>query len=97
MGDRSVPDYVTQNADGSVDVALLRGLDVDGARVMSVHLRESTVMDEEAAAKMGGKNDFATGMALMSILSEISAEDLRKLTSKDKKRIEVGLELVFFE
>lgn len=95
--DRSVPDYIERHEDGSVTVTLIRGLEIDGARVMALRLRESTVDDEKAATKLGGKSDFETGLAMIALLAEISPKDLGQMSSKDKRRVEVGLELVFFE
>lgn len=78
-------DFLTQG-DGFVDVALSRPVEIAGAKVQVVRMREPTVGDQLAIDKIQG--DSAKEMTLFANLCELSPDDLKKLPLKDYRRLQ---------
>lgn len=81
------PDYLIDNADGTVTVKLARGVTIDGAKVMALTMREPTVGDQLAA--MPGKASRAQEeIALFANLCTIAPGDVSALKMKDYGRLQ---------
>jgi hypothetical protein len=78
-------DFITQG-DGFADVALSRGVEIAGAKVQALRMREPTVGDQLAIDKIQG--DAAKEMALFANLCELTPDDLKKLSLKDYRRLQ---------
>lgn len=74
---------------GYIDITLAGSLDVDGAKVNSVRMREPTVSDQEASSEMNG-SDAAREIAMFANLCQLSPADIRKLTLRDYKRLQTA-------
>lgn len=82
------PDYLKPAADGSfIDITLLRGIDVDGAKVTALRMREPTVADQETAVSMEGSN-ATMEIIYLANLCEITPDQIRKLSVRDFKRMQ---------
>lgn len=81
------PDYLTQNADGSVTVTLSKPLDMDGAKVAVLKLREPTVDDLLRSSASGG-TDAEREVSQIADLAEVTPADIRKLSVRDYQRIQ---------
>lgn len=86
--------HIKENDDGSVTVTLIKGIDVDGAKVKTLTLREPTVADQLAAQSAPGGNAGAE-VALIANLSQMTPDDIKKLTLRDYSRAQDAL--VFFQ
>lgn len=80
-------DWLKQNDDGSVDVTLRKPLDIFGAKVGFLRMREPTVDDQIAASAIKG-SDAEKEVALISNLCSIVPSDLRTLTLRDYRRVQ---------
>lgn len=84
MADR---DYLQVNPDGSVTVKLARGLEIAGAKVLALTMREPTVGDQLAA--MPGKSSAAQEeINLFANLCTITPADVSALKMKDYGRLQ---------
>lgn len=72
---------------GFVDVALSRALDIDGAKVSSLRMREPTVGDQLAADQYAG-GDAAKEIFTIANLCQVTPDDLKKLTLRDYKKLQ---------
>lgn len=82
------PDFLTAG-DGFVDVALTRPLNIDGANVTKLRMREPTVADQLAADEFKG-TDAAREIFTMANLCQVSPDDLKKLSLKNYKRLQTA-------
>lgn len=76
-----------ENSAGFVDVELTRPLDIDGAQVKKLRLREPTVGDQLAADEYKG-GDAAKELFTMANLCQVTPDDLKKLTLRDYKKLQ---------
>lgn len=74
---------------GFVDVELSRPLEIDGAQVKKLRLREPTVADQLASEELKG-SDSAKEIAMLSNLCEIAPDDIKRLTLKDYKKLQAA-------
>lgn len=86
--------HIKENADGTVTVTLRKGIDVDGASVKALTMREPIVADQIAAQSAPGGNAGAE-VALIANLSQMTPDDIKKLTLHDYGRAQDAL--VFFQ
>lgn len=84
------PDYITENADGSMTVTLLRGAEISGAFIKVLTLREPTVADQVAAQK-SNKNAADAEVALIANLAQIAPAEVQALKLRDYKRLQEAL------
>jgi Phage tail assembly chaperone proteins, E, or 41 or 14 len=78
---------MTANTSGFVDVELSRPLEIDGASVTKLRLREPTVADQLAADEFKG-GEAAKEIFTMANLCQVSPDDLKKLTLRDYKKLQ---------
>lgn len=79
------PDYLVENADGSLTVKLARGATINGAKVMHLTMREPTVNDQMVAKKA---SIAETEVGLFANLCEVSPADIGALKMKDYGRLQ---------
>lgn len=82
-------EWLKQNDDGSVDIALSRPADIAGTKTSVVRMREPTVADQEVASEMSG-TDAAREIAVLANLCGLAPDDIRKLPLRDYKRMQVA-------
>lgn len=80
-------DWLKENADGSVDVTLRKPLEMAGAKVGFLRMREPTVDDQIAASAIKG-SDAEKEIALISNLCSVAPSDLRTMTLRDYRRVQ---------
>lgn len=81
-------DWLTVNdTEGYADVTLSRGLDVDGAKVTVLRMREPTVADQEVSSVMKG-TDAQREISQFASLCGLAPDDIRKLPLRDYKRLQ---------
>jgi phage FluMu protein gp41 len=83
-------DYIKTNADGSVTVTLAAGIDISGARVKVVTMREPTVADQIAAQEIKG-TAAAQEVALIANLAQITPDEVKGMTLRDYRRVQEAL------
>lgn len=83
------PEWMKQNADGSVDITLSRPADIGGAKTSAVRMREPTVGDQEVASAMEG-TDAAREISVFANLCQLAPDDIRKLPLRDYKRLQTA-------
>ena len=74
-------------AAGYVDVELSRPMEIDGAKVTALRMREPTVADQLASEEMKG-GEAAKEIAMLANLCEVSPDDIKRLTLKDYKKVQ---------
>jgi hypothetical protein len=89
MKDDTRPDYLTEGADGSLTVQLLRPADIAGAKVPSLTMREPTVGDQLAVDKI--KSTGEREVAWIANLCGVAPAELHKLTMRDYGRLQEAL------
>jgi hypothetical protein len=87
MTDR--PEYITENPDGSLTIALRSGVSISGAKVKALTMREPTVGDQIAVAGMPG-GDAAKEVALFANLCSVTPDEMKSLTMRDYTRVQQG-------
>jgi tail assembly chaperone E/41/14-like protein len=83
------PAYIKEGADGALTVTLVRGLQVSGAKVSTLTLREPS-LDDQLVSQKAGDNAEAE-VALIANLAEVSPDDLRALKMRDFLRLQEAL------
>lgn len=85
---KKLPDYLKLADDGSyIDITLSRPIDVDGAKVTTLRMREPLVADQEVAMDSAG-SDAAREIMLFANLCEVSPDQIRKLPVKSHQRMQ---------
>lgn len=74
---------------GFVDVELSRPMDIDGAKITKLRMREPTVGDQLASEEFKG-GEAAKEIAMLANLCEIAPDDIKRLTLKDYKRLQAA-------
>jgi len=74
---------------GSVDVPLATPLEIEGTKVTALRMREPLVSDQEVTAEMSG-SDTAREIQALANLCEVSADDIRRLTARDYRRLQTA-------
>jgi hypothetical protein len=74
---------------GYVDVPLSRPMSIDGAQVKVLRMREPTVADQLVSEEMKG-SDSAKEIAMFANLCEVATDDIKRLTLKDYKKLQVA-------
>ncbi len=74
---------------GFVDVELTRPLEIDGAQVKKLRMREPTVADQLASEEMKG-GEAAKEIAMLANLCEVTPDDIKRLTLKDYKKVQAA-------
>jgi len=70
-----------------VDVDLSRAIEIDGAKVKTLRMREPTVADQLAADELKG-SDAAKELMTIANLCQITPDDLKKLGLRDYKKLQ---------
>jgi hypothetical protein len=83
------PAFITEGPDGALTVTLVRGLDVAGAKVTSLKLREPSLDDQLTSQKIGSNAEAE--VALIANLAEVAPADLRLLKMRDFVRLQAAL------
>lgn len=73
---------------GTINVPLSRPIDIDGAKVKALTMREPIVDDQLAVQGAGGPVEQE--MALIANLCMVKATDLRKMPLRDYYRLKVA-------
>jgi len=74
---------------GYVDIPLSRPMNIDGAQINVLRMREPTVADQLASEEMKG-SDSAKEIAMFANLCEVTPDDIKRLTLKDYKKLQVA-------
>lgn len=74
---------------GFVDVALSRPMEIDGAQVKVLRMREPTVADQIAMDEMAG-GQAAKEVGMFANLCEVAPDDIKRLTLKDYKKVQAA-------
>lgn len=83
-----LPDYLKFNHEtGHCDITLSRPLNIAGANVTVLRMREPTVADQEIASELNG-SDAAREIQTFANLCEQAPDDIRRLPLKDYKRLQ---------
>ena len=79
----------TKTDTGSVDIALSKPINIAGAAVSALRMREPTVADQLAMDK-GGGSDADKELGLIANLCQLAPQDLHQLTLRDYKRVQAA-------
>lgn len=90
MIEEKLPDFLTENPDGSIEVTLLRGVEADGNKRMKLTLREPAVSDM-LAAEAGAKSSAMSEVALIANLAEVPPETIQNAKMRDYSRLQEAL------
>ena len=82
-------EFIKQNDDGSVDITLSRPMDIDGAKVAVLRMREPTVGDQLVADESTG-SEAAKEITMLSNLCQVAPDDIKRLKLRDYKRAQVA-------
>lgn len=82
------PEYI-QMGDGSAAITLSRPLEIDGARVLVLTLREPTVADQ-LAAEANKRSEAEQEIAMLANLCMVQQDDIKRLTLRDYKRLQAA-------
>lgn len=80
-------EWLTQSADGSVTITLRRALEVGGAKIGVLQMREPTVDDQIVAGSVKG-SDAEKEVTLIANLCGLAPSDIRTLTLRDYRRVQ---------
>jgi hypothetical protein len=80
------PDWLKYQ-DGFAEITLEGSLDVNGAKLSVIRMREPNVDDQLAMDQISG-GDASKELGMMANLCEIPQENLRKLSLRNYKRVQ---------
>ena len=72
---------------GYVDVELSRPIEIDGAVVTALRMREPTVADQLLLDEMKG-GDATKEVTLVANLCEVTPDDIKRLTLRDYRKVQ---------
>ena len=72
---------------GYVDIELSRPIEIDGAQVSVLRMREPTVADQLTAEGMSG-TEGQKEVALVANLCQVAPEDIKRLTVRDYRAVQ---------
>lgn len=81
--------WLKENADGSLTITLSKPLEVNGAQLQELTMREPTVDDQVASNEVRG-SDVVKETTLFANLCEIPPNDLRRLKLRDYMRLQAA-------
>lgn len=85
-----LPEYLKYDlATGNCDITLSRPLNIAGANVSVLRMREPTVADQEIASELNA-SDAGREIQTFANLCEQSPADIRRLPLKDYKRLQAA-------
>lgn len=73
--------------EGRVAIKLSKAVDIDGAQIQVLHMREPTVADQLLVEEMKG-SEAAKEVMLFANLCEWSPEDIKRLSLRDYKEVQ---------
>lgn len=88
MATKKTPDFI-KLGDGTAQVTLSRPLDIDGAKVNVLTMREPIVSDQLAAQAISGESSKQE-ISLMANLCSVTPDDIQKLPLRDYARMQVA-------
>lgn len=74
---------------GFVDVELSKPMDIDGAQVKKLRMREPTVADQLASDEMSG-SEAVKEITMLANLCEVAPDDIKRLTMKDYRKLQAA-------
>lgn len=90
MTTNKTPDYLKfDNANGTCDITLSRALNIAGASVTVLRMREPTVADQEIASA-SNESDAAREVTMFANLCDQTPDDIRRLPLRDYKRLQAA-------
>lgn len=72
---------------GYVDIELSRPIEIDGAQVTALRMREPTVADQLLLDEMKG-SDATKEVTLVANLCEVTPDDIKRLTLRDYRKVQ---------
>lgn len=78
----------TRNDDGNFAIPLAVPLDIDGAKVKALTMREPTVNDNLIAEEQGGGKAGQHEIYLFANLCQVTPEDIKRLKLRDYMRLQ---------
>lgn len=72
---------------GYVDIELSRPIEIDGAQVTALRMREPTVADQLLLDEMKG-SDATKEVTLVANLCEVTQDDIKRLTLRDYRKVQ---------
>lgn len=89
-----LPGYLIETAADDFEITLAKALDVDGAKVNVIAMREPTVQDLLAAEMQSkGQSDAFQEIMMFSNLCSITPDQIKATTLKDYRRIQEAFKL----
>ena len=89
MSGEKKPAWMKVNEDGSVTVTLSRPLEVNGAKLAELTMREPTVDDQVVSNETRG-SEVVKEITLFANLCTIAPTDVRKLPVRDYMRLQAA-------
>lgn len=89
MSKEEKPTWLKVNADGSVTVTLSRPIEIDGANVSALTMREPTVDDQLIAAEVKG-SEAIREVAFFANLCTVAPDDIKKLPVRNYARLQAA-------
>lgn len=87
MSGEKKPAWMKVNDDGSVTITLSRPIEINGAKVPTLTMREPTVGDQVVSNEVRG-SDVVKEITLFANLCTISPDDVRRLPVRDYNRMQ---------
>lgn len=85
--DKKHPEWLTENKDGSVTVALKTGIVINGTKVSAMQMREPTVNDQIIADQIGSSS-AEREVNIFANLTMQTPDDIRAMTMRDYSRLQ---------
>lgn len=96
MSDSKKITWVKVNEDGSVTITLVKPVEINGAKIGYVTMREPTVDDHIVANGTRG-DDLTKEAALFANLCTVSPADIRTFPMRDFMRLQAAYSANFFD
>jgi len=86
---KKTPTWLSYDEDGNADVTLSRPMNMEGAQVSTIRMREPTLMDQLAVENLPG-SDTVQEATLFANLAGLAPADVQRLPLRDYRRLQAA-------
>jgi hypothetical protein len=90
MSEQTLPDYLEETETG-IKITLKNPIDIDGAEVSTLTMREPTVQDQLDVDQLKG-SAATKEVTLLANLCEVTPDDIKKMTMRNYRRVQEAME-----
>lgn len=91
MSESTMPEYLAETDDG-LKIELSKAVEIDGAQIKTVTMREPTVQDQLDVQAIKG-SEAHREVTLMANLCDLTPDQVKAMTMRNYRRLQAALEV----